>query len=510
MSDQPHAILTVSAMSAADSFAIEQGVDGRRLMQSAGTGVARAIMSRWAPRSAAVLCGPGNNGGDGWVVGEQLRQAGWAVTIYSAVDRQNLTGDAATCAQEWTGDIHALSDCRLKDHALIVDALFGAGLNRPLEGEPARLSSESQSFDGVCVAVDVPSGLSGDLAPLDGPCFRADLSVTFHRLKPAHLLSPGRQGCGEVVLCDIGISDGWSETAHPCAMLNHPDLWELPGADVETDAHKHSRGRLCVLAGGYGATGASRLAARAGQIGGAGFVTLLSGQGALNEIASASDSLVARAYDHDADFGEVLADHRASAAVLGPGAGPDERLKQRVLSACRSQIPLVLDADALSVFRDEPDRLFEALHDTCVLTPHGGEFERLFPDLTEKTGDGNKIERTRLAARRCGAVVVFKGADTVIAAPGGDVRVNVHASPRLATAGTGDVLAGLIGAFLAQGQGVYDAASAAVYCHGDAGRRLGMGGSVETVLSCLPQALAHVGGLQGRKAALQRLMRAPV
>ena len=510
MSDQPHAILTVRAMGQADAYAVQSGVSGASLMKRAGAEVVRTIVQHWSPRSTAVLCGPGNNGGDGWIIAQGLKNAGWPVRVYSLAERAALEGDAAWAARGWTDEVLDLSQCCLEDHELVVDALFGAGLNRALEGEAARLAQESQTVDGVCVAVDTPSGLSGDLALPEGPVFRADLTVTFHRYKPAHLLSRGRSQCGEIVLCDIGIPDGWSHSVAPCATLNHPDLWRLPGAEVEMEAHKHSRGRLCVLAGGYGATGAARLAARAGQIGGAGFVTLLSGQGALNEIASASDSLVARAYDHDADFGVVLKEHRASAAVLGPGAGVSESLKQRVLAACALAIPLVLDADALSVFEDDPSALFQALHGQCVLTPHGGEFARLFPDLTDKAHDGNKIDRTRLAAHRCGAVVVFKGADTVIAAPDGDVRVNVHASPRLATAGTGDVLAGLIGAFLTQGEAAYDAASAAVYVHGDAGRRLGVGGTVETVLDRLPAALEAVSAMQQRKAALQRLRRAPV
>lgn len=510
MTEQPHAILTVSAMAKADAFAIDQGVSGWRLMQTAGRSAAQAIMDRWAPRPTAVLCGPGNNGGDGWVLASVLRALGWPVQVYSLASPSELDGDARQAFETWRGEVQTLDACDLGAHGLVVDALFGAGLNRPLEGEAARLARDSQSHDGVCVAIDTPSGLSGDLTPMDGPVFRSDLTVTFHRYKQAHLLSPARTQCGEVVLCDIGIPGGWSEAGPPCATVNHPDLWRLPGADVQTDAHKHSRGRLCVLAGGYGATGAARLAARAGQIGGAGFVTLLSGQGALNEIASASDSLVARSYESASDFADVLGAHRASAAVMGPGAGVNDRLKAKVRSALSQEIPLVLDADALSVFEDEPETLFEGLHDQCVLTPHGGEFARLFPDLTGEATEATKIERTRQAAKRSGAVIVFKGADTVIAAPDGDVRVNVHASPRLATAGTGDVLAGLIGAFLAQGESAYDAASAAVYVHGDAGRRLGVGSSVDTVLAQLPHALESVSSQQLRKAALHRLMRAPV
>lgn len=505
MSDHPHAILSVSAMGRADSHAVSQGVPGSVLMQNAGEAVARVIMQSWAPRKTAVLCGPGNNGGDGWIIAQCLSKAGWPVSVYTLADVSELSGDAAWAATGWNGPVRPLCACQINNYGLIVDALFGAGLNRPLNGEAARLAQDSQSLGQVCVAVDTPSGLSGDMAALPGPVFRADLTVTFHCYKPAHLLSPGRALCGDVRLCDIGIPEGWSEAAAPCATVNHPDLWQVPGARVDRDAHKHSRGRLCVLAGGRGATGAARLAARAGQIGGAGFVTVLSGQGALNEIASASASLVARQYETELPFGDVLEQHRASAAVIGPGAGISARLKAQVRSACALKTPLVLDADALSAFEDTPDSLFEALHADCVLTPHGGEFARLFPDLAESAHAGNKIERTKEAARRCGAAVVFKGADTVIATPEGEAWVNVHASARLATAGTGDVLAGLIGAFLAQGAPAHEAACAAVYVHGDAGRRLGPGGAVDTVLAQLPQALDAVSQAQIRKAALQRL-----
>lgn len=501
-------ILTVQAMGAADGFAMDHGRSGGALMDAAGAGLARSLQRRWAARPAAVLCGPGNNGGDGWEAAVQLKQAGWPVEVFCLGRRADLKGDAARAAQKWTGRVQTLSQCDPLQYALVVDALFGAGLSRPLDGEPARLAEACNTARGaglVVVSADVPSGLDGDLARGDGPVFHADLTVTFHRLKPAHLLQPGRSACGEIALIDIAIPEGWREAAPPCGEINTPQLWPGVAADPDRSAHKHSRGRLCVLSGPAGATGAARLTAAAGQIGGAGFVTLACPPDALAECARAR-SLVTKAFDLEADFAGVLAEHRADAGVLGPGAGLSEATVRRVRQALAHGAPLVLDADGLTSFADDPAGLFDAVCGPVVLTPHAGEFARLFPDLAGRD-DLNKIEITRQAAARSGAVIVYKGPDTVIASPGGGVRVNVHASPRLATAGTGDVLAGLIGALLAQGVDAFDAASAAVWIHGEAGRRCGPGATVETVMANLPAALAALADDTRRTAALQRLGR---
>lgn len=498
-----HALLTPGAMGCADQFAISRGVSGAALMEAAGKALADSITARWAARPTAVLCGPGNNGGDGWVAARHLAQAGWPVRVFSACATSALKGDAAGAAKGWSGPVEALEACDPARFGLVIDALFGAGLSRPLDGQAARLAVACLAGP-VLVSADVPSGLDGLGAKAGGPVFQADLAVTFHRLKPAHVLQPGRAFCGEIVCADIGIPDGWEDQAVPCGELNHPDLWPVAGLELEAGAHKHKRGRLMVLSGPAGATGAARLTAKAGLIGGAGFVTLACPPGAVAE-AAVDPLLVTRALG-EGDFGAALSSARASAAVMGPGAGLDDQLKARVAAACAARIPLVLDADALSIFADAPENLFRQLHPRCVLTPHAGEFERLFPGLV--TGTINKIEAAREAARLAHAVIVFKGPDTVIAAPGGTVRVNVHASARLATAGTGDVLAGLIGALLAQGQAPFDAACAAVWLHGDAGRRLGPGASAADVLARLPEALGAERGRRLRAQALQRLARA--
>ena len=502
MIDQRHAVLSVQAMGAADAFAIGQGRSGGALMDAAGGAIAAAISQRWSPRPIAVLCGPGNNGGDGFEAAAILKALGWPVALFAMKPVAELEGDAARAAARWSGEVQGLAACDPSRFSLVLDALFGAGLSRPLTGEPARLAEACKAL--TVIAADVPSGVHGDRASADGPAFSAALTITFHRYKPAHVLHPGRAACGEIVLADVAIPDGWMDAAPPTAEHNHPDLWTVPGLAIDAGAHKHQRGRLCVLSGGHGASGAARLSAEAGLIAGAGYVTLLCPPDALTECAIAMEAVVTRAFDLEADFAEVLDGHRAQAAVMGPGAGRNEPTRRRVLQACGQGAALVLDADALTVFEDDPDSLFKALHDRCVLTPHAGEFSRIFSDRAARE-DLNKIEITRQAAARAGAVIVLKGPDTVIAAPDGRVRVNTHASPRLATAGTGDVLAGLIGAFLAQGADAFDAASAAVWIHGEAGRQMGPGDTASGLVDLLAPSLRHVRGLQSRKAALRRL-----
>ena len=503
-------VLTVAAMGAADRYAIAHGRSGAALMDAAGAGLAEAVMTRWSRRSVAVLCGPGNNGGDGWEAAVRLREHGWPVEVFSLGARDALKGDAARAAGRWTGPVSPLDQCRPDRFALVVDALFGAGLSRPLDGEPARLAeacAQQRRSGLVVVSADAPSGVDGDLARPIGPAFTADLTVTFHRLKPVHLLQPGRSLCGAVVLRDIGVPAGWREAARPCAAINSPALWpSAPGAPGPGD-HKHTRGRLCVVSGPFGASGAARLSAAAGLVSGAGFVTLLCPADALAECAASTRSVVTRALHEPPDFADELTSHRAEAVVLGPGGKADDALRMRVLAALDRAAPTVLDADALVAFSDDANALFQAVSGLAVMTPHSGEFARLFPDLAARD-DLNKIEQTRQAAARAGAVVVHKGPDTVIAAPDGRVRVNVHASPQLATAGTGDVLAGVIGGFLAQKASPFDAASAAVWVHGDAGRRCVPGATVETVLAKLPAALAAREDARRRMAALQRIMTA--
>ena len=483
-------ILSVDGHRAADSFAIGNGVPGLTLMEAAGQAVAAEIRRRWSPRPAQVLCGPGNNGGDGFVVARLLAAAGWPVTVALFGRREDYRGDAAAMLQRWDGPVIDLADVRPGEAGLIIDALFGAGLSRPLTGEPFKLAHRIVDTHSPVVAIDVPSGVFGDSGANGGCSFSAGLTVTFHRLKPAHVLEPGKSLCGEVVLADIGIPGGWESEADPVAALNDPSLWpDLPRLSPG-HIHKHQRGRLCVVSGASDATGAARLAVQAGLRAGAGLVTLLSPPAALQVNAMHLTAVMLDRMKAAEDLIQALDARRATAAVIGPGCGVGEATRRLVFAATAREAALVLDADALTSFEGDADHLFSHLRTHDVLTPHDGEFRRLFPDLFSHAR--SKIERAKMAADRAGCTILYKGSDTVIASPEGRVRVNNHAGPDLATAGAGDVLAGIIGGLLARGASGFDAASAGAWLHGDAGLRLGQGLIAEDLADVLPQVFADL------------------
>ena len=484
-------------------FASTQGVDGWSLMKGAAFAIADAIINRWSPRPTLVICGPGNNGGDGFVAARLLLDAGWPVRVAVLSDTGKLTGDAKRAFEYWNGKVEPASVDGLENTDLIVDAMFGAGLSRPLDGVAAQLCDAIKSAPATVVAVDVPSGVGGDRANATEPVIKADLTVTFHRLKPAHCLEPGHSLCGDIVLADIGIPDGWRDEIKPVAELNQPSQW--PGSPHVPTAgdHKHKRGRLVVLSGGPSSTGAARLAAQAGLRTGAGLVTLLSPKNALQINAMASLEVMVRGFSDVSGFRNGLEALRATAAVIGPGCGVGDEMRERVVAATSLPIPLILDADALTSFETDPTALFSCLRVGDVLTPHTGEFDRLFSGLRDQST--NKIEAVRSAARHAGAVVVLKGADTVIAAPDGRVRVNQHASPTLATAGSGDVLVGMIGAILAQGHDSFDAASCAVWLHGDCGLHIGGGLIAGDLIAAIPDALSRLQRSRQVQATQARL-----
>jgi len=457
-------ILTVAEMTAADQAAIAAGTPGQVLMERAGTAVADAIRARFAPCRVAVLCGPGNNGGDGYVVARLLKRRGW--TVWVETFGQPSTADSRAMAGKWRGDTRPMAaDNRPAD--LYVDALFGAGLSKPLAGEASRFAQATQALKGRVVAIDVSSGVSGESGGIvGGEAVRADLTVTFHRKKIGHVLEPGRAACGEVVVADIGLG-----TTPSPLVENGPALWleRFPWPDAAS--HKHARGRLAVVSGEQLSTGAARLAARGGLRIGAGVVTVLSPPSALSVNAAHLEAIMLRAFETDAEL--VEAADRAEAVVIGPAAGVTPQTRARVSALARTGVALVLDADALTVFRDRPAELFKALDRDDVLTPHPGEFERVFPGLL-KAGP-HRIEAARQAAARAGAVVLLKGADTVIAAPDGRAAVNVEPAPWLATAGSGDVLAGFIAGLIAQGMDSFEAACAGSWIHAECARRHGPG-----------------------------------
>lgn len=502
----PLDVLKTADCGACDRYAAAHGVPGTELMDAAGRAVAQAVRARWAPRKTLILCGPGNNGGDGFVCGHYLRQAGWPVRIALLGDPAQLRGDAADAFAHWDGPVEALTPESPGDAGLIVDALFGAGLTRPLDGVAAALAARLADSDAPLVAVDLPSGIHGDRPETDGVSLRADLTVSFHCRKPAHCLEPAASLCGEVVIADIGIPDGWSEVVPPVAWINQPVLWRDMLRPPDAGTHKHQRGRLVVFSGGASSTGAARMSALAGLRIGAGLVTLASPAAALLVNASALTAVMLKRRDADADTGEFLSGLRASAAVIGPAAGVGETTRRAVLEALQQPAPLLLDADALTSFEADPQALLARLRPQDVITPHAGEFERIFPGLLGRSI--NRIEAALEAARLAGCVVLLKGADTVIAATGQVPVINRHACPALATAGSGDVLAGIIGGLLAQSVPAFQAACAGAWLHGDAGRRLGDGLIAEDLAGMLPQVLQAQAAEQVRERALVRLLQA--
>jgi ADP-dependent NAD(P)H-hydrate dehydratase / NAD(P)H-hydrate epimerase len=483
-----HALLTPTEMAAADRAAIAAGIPGGELMETAGRAVAAALAARWSPRPIAVLCGPGNNGGDGFVAARRLALEGWPVRLGLLGEAARLSGDAAHHAARWRGTIEPLTPALLDGAALVVDAIFGAGLSRPVDG-PARLMIEALARSGLpSVAVDVPSGLDGATGEVMGVAAPAALTVTFFRKKPGHLLLPGRVLCGETVLADIGIPADVLARIAPRTHENAPALWREAYPWPQLDGHKYRRGHA-LIAGGEMMTGAARLAVRAAARIGAGLVTLAAPEPVWPVYAAALTGVIVRPVARPEDFAELLADERRNAILLGPGGGTGEAMRHNVLSALATRRAVVLDADALTVFAERRDALFAAIAGPCVMTPHDGEFRRLFDDT------GDRLARARAAAARSGAVVLLKGADTVIAAPDGRAVVNANAPPDLATAGSGDVLAGLVTGLLAQGLDPFRAAATACWVHGDAAAAFGPGLVAEDIIESVPGSLRRLKGM---------------
>ena len=481
------ALLTVEQMYAADKAAMAGGVSGEALMEAAGVAVAGAIRERFSPAPVVILCGPGNNGGDGFVVARQLAAAGWPVTLALLGDAGRLKGDAALMAGRWDGAVEALDPGLLDGAGLVVDGLFGAGLGRAIEGVAAEVIEAVAGRGLDCVAVDMPSGVHGDSGAVLGVAAPARLTVTFFRRKPGHLLLPGRALCGETVVADIGIPESVLDGIAPAQFANQPALWRGRFPWPGPGDHKYSRGHALVVGGGAEATGAARLAARAALRAGSGLATVACPPDALATYAAALEAVMVRPVADDAAFDALIADGRKNAVLVGPGTDVTDATRRRVLAALAAGKACVLDADALTVFQDNPSELFDRISSPCLLTPHEGEFARLF-DV-----EGDKLARTRAAAAQSGAAVLLKGGDTVIAAPSGRAAINANAPATLATAGSGDVLAGIALGLMAQGMTPFDAGCAAAWLHGEAAARFGPGLIAEDLCETLPAALAVLG-----------------
>ncbi|WP_191487909.1 NAD(P)H-hydrate dehydratase [Pseudomonas sp. FEN] len=471
-------LLTVRQMTEADRLSVAAGVSSFDLMGNAGAAVSREIERRWTPRPVVVLCGPGNNGGDGFVTAYLLAQAGWPVRVAMLGSRADLKGEAGQHAQRWGGEVETLSPLVLEGAELIVDALFGAGLSRPLEGQALETLAAASHGTAPLVAIDTPSGMMGDSGEALG-AVPAALTVTFFRKKQGHLLLPGRDLCGGVVVVDIGTPEAVLDVIAPQTFENHPLLWlaSLPRTEADTD--KYSRGHALIF-GGYPMTGAARMAARGAARAGAGLTSIVVPEIALPVYASTLSSILVRSWGTPEDFGHLLDGSRFSAWLIGAGTGVDNETRGHVLAMLATGRPTVIDADALTVFEHDPGALDRAIDGPCVLTHDEAEFRRIFDPA------GDKLTRARAAAKRSGAVVVLKGSDTIIAAPDGRAIINTNAPSTLATAGTGDVLSGIILGLLAQGMPAFASAAAGAWLHGAAATEFGPGLLAEDLPDLLP------------------------
>lgn len=463
---QPEPLLTPREMGVADAAAGGLGVSGPTLMVAAGRAVARAAVRMGVARTL-VLCGPGGNGGDGWVAARLLAQMGWPVAVAEWGEPREGS-DAAAMRGMWRGVRVPFMAEEARRAGLVVDAVFGAGMRGEVPGAVAEVLAAA----GRVLAVDVPSGLDGGTGQARGQVRRVGRTVTFVAGKPGHLLLPGRELCGVVEVADIGMPR--SALPHVRAWRNGPALWRLPR--VGPESHKYTRGHVTVVGGGT-MTGAARLAAGAARRVGAGLVTVAAeGSGGLYRAGEAGMIV------DDAPLAEQLRDGRRNAWVCGPGLG---------LEAAGVALPMIVqagrgvvaDADALGMAAGAPD----LLRGVSVVTPHAGEFVKVFGAI----GD-DKVAAARAAAARIGAVVVLKGADTVVAAPDGRVAINDNAPPWLATAGAGDVLSGVVGGLLGQGMAPWEAACAGVWLHGAAAGLAGEGLIAEDLLQWLGAAAKGV------------------
>lgn len=476
------ALLTPAQMDSADHLAAAGGVALLDLMEAAGSAVAVAIKARWPIRPVTVLCGPGNNGGDGFVAARHLADAGWPVRLASMGAVGMLSEQAAQAAADWKGAVEPFTPETVDGAALVVDAVFGSGLSRALEGAALALVEALVDRRIPSCAIDVPSGLDGATGQVLGAAAPAELTVTFFRKKPGHLLYPGRALCGEVVVADIGVPASVLEIVVPTAWENGPGLWLQHFPWPQAESYKYKRGEVLVL-GGEAITGASRMTAQAASRAGAGMVTLAAPAKVWSVYAASMINAIVHVFEGPAGFEALLTDARRNVIALGPGAGVGAATRRCVLAALATKRAVVLDADALTSFAEAPEDLFAAIAGPCVLTPHAGEFKRLFQFK------GDKLHLARSAAAQSKSVVVLKGPDTVIASPGGRAIINANAPPQLATGGSGDVLTGFVAALLAQGMAPFEAAAVAVWLHGAAAAAFGLGLVAEDIPAALPAVL---------------------
>jgi hydroxyethylthiazole kinase-like uncharacterized protein yjeF len=485
-------LLTTTEMAKADRLAIAAGTSGLELMENAGRAVADAVAANHtAAVPLVVVAGPGNNGGDGFVAARILAERGYLARLLLVGDAGRLKGDAALAASCWNAPLEAASPTGLAGAGVLIDALFGAGLDRPVEGAARAMIEAINASPAKIYAVDLPSGINGTSGAVLGAAVKASETITFFRRKVGHLLLPGRLHCGKVHVVDIGIGADVLSPLQPQTFLNVPQLWAKSFPIPRVDGHKYARGHAVVVSGGISSTGAARLAARGALRAGAGLVTIASPRAALAVNAAASLAVMVRPVDEAAELTAFMSDRRRNVVLLGPGGGVGREMQDMVLAALAADRAVVLDADALTSFSEQPQELLAAIRTrpggATVLTPHAGEFSRLFGALPSISQVDSKLAQARQAAAHSGAIMLFKGPDTVVAAPDGRAAIADNAPPWLATAGSGDVLAGLVAGLLAQGMPGFEATAAAVWLHGEAGSHAGPGLIAEDLPEMLPR-----------------------
>ena len=474
-------LLTVEQMYGADKAAIAMGVPGLDLMEAAGGVVERTIRQNYRPCRVAVLCGPGNNGGDGFVVARLLQKKGWGVKLSLLGSREALTGDAAINARRWKGIVHPFGPTSINGVDLIIDAVFGAGLVRPVAGEVAELFEAINEQRVPVVAIDIPSGVHGNTGEIWGIAPKAAQTVTFFRGKPGHFLLPGKTYTGDLTVGDIGIPKEVLDRIKPHIFENTPSLWLNTLPEENETSHKYTRGHAVLYGGPM--SGATRMAAQATRRVGAGLLSIICHEQQAQLYAVGEPGNIITTFLTSTDLAIIMEDKRKNVILIGPGAGVSEETRSAVLTALRGKQVSVLDADALSAFENNPEVLMSAIDGRCLMTPHEGEFARLF-DLT-----GDKATRALEAAKLSGATILLKGSDTVIAAPDGRMVINANAPASLATGGSGDVLAGIATGLIAQGMPVYEAACASTWMHGAAANLGGRGLIAEDLAEELPTVL---------------------
>ncbi len=487
-------LLTADEMLRAEKITIDGGIPTITLMENAGRAVAEEVVRRF-PRGSkvTVCCGHGNNGGDGFVCARTLRERGFQVRLGLLGKPEDLKGDPKEMARRWDESIEPLTPAMLEGTEIVVDGILGSGLKGPVNGVVADIIQGVNEKKLPVVAIDVPTGIDLTHGSVQGVAFEAVSTVTFFRKKTGHALLPGKRYCGDVRVSDIGIAAKVLADIAPQTFVNEPDFWLRYYPKLKSEGHKYDRGHAVVVSGPMESTGASRLGAAAALRIGAGLVSLATSKAAFYVNAAQLTSVMLSVYDGAQGLGEMLVnDPRQNAVLVGPGAGLTQETCDNVAAVLSSEATVVIDAEGLTSFEANPQDLFALIQNRAaptIITPHQGEFDRLFPELGNAE---SKLEQTKRAAEISGSVVIFKGPITIISAPDGLSAIMGDGPPWLATAGTGDVLAGMITGLCAQGMSPFDAAAAAVWMHAEIARAYGPGLISEDMPDLMPALLQRL------------------